>query len=211
MCGSSAVVLGLLLALSSTAEDGTASLVGVLQDFTGARIAGAGAELRSSTGRVFRARSDDSGTYLFSTLPADEYTLKLSSPGFSFLTVKSIHILDGAQQVLPPLTLSISICGETHAILDYLRMQPAEVHGGTLRGRVDLDLGPNRKGRTAPPIPDAHVALICGKGTICGATKTGSNGQFLFSEVVPNTLRVRITKPGFYPLEETGFEAKEGF
>ena len=59
------------------------------------------------------------GVYHFSGLPTDEYTLKLFSPGFKSLTVKSIHILESEQKSIPTLQLevgSMADCGG-HACL----------------------------------------------------------------------------------------------
>src|ERR1700735_2266286 len=99
-----------LLTPSLVAQQGTAGLTGKVKDITGAEVSVLKAELQSVTvsSRKFRATADSSGTYSFSGLPPDEYMLKLLSPGFSTLTVKSIHILECEQKSLRDLQLEVA-------------------------------------------------------------------------------------------------------
>ena len=204
--------LSLFLVLPSVAQDATASLTGVVQAITREGLPHALAELRSETspGRAFRTQADNSGTYRFSGLPADEYTLKLGSAGFSQRTVKSIHISEGEQKLLPSLKLSVGSvadCGG-HAVLNYLRLLPSSGYVGNLRGSVRLDRGPMV--RSGPAITGADVTLICGRGTVCGSTKTNSSGEFIFTNLSPGTFTIRVVRAGFYQLDKPGYHIEEG-
>lgn len=206
-------MLSIFLVLPMAAQDDAASLTGVIQDFTGTRISGALAELRSDTGRVFRTHADDSGTYRFTGLPPDQYQLKLSSPGFKWLEVRSINIVAGSPTVLPPLILWVSSCVYNGPAIDHLQWLSSGSPVGTLRGSVLLDLGPKPKSSTPPAITDADVTLFCDNGSICGATKTDSKGEFVFDHHAPGAFRLRVTKPGFYVYEVERpffFEISEG-
>lgn len=200
-----------LLTLTSVAQDGTASLTGVVKDITGVGISGTHAELRSETAsdRSFRTAADSTGVYHFSGLLTGEYTLKLSGPGFKSLTVKSIHISEDEQKSLPTLQLEVGSvgCGGHSVPLDYIRLLPPGDHIGNLGGSVRIDRGP-MVGKS-PPIAGADVTLMCSRGKVC-RTKTDSNGEFVFKALPPGNLAVRVTRPGFYPLTVPGYAIEEG-
>jgi hypothetical protein len=201
-----------LLTLPSVAQDGTAGLRGRVKDITGAGVSGTQAELLSETvsDRRFRTSADSTGVYHFSGLPTDEYTLKLLSPGFKALTVKSIHILESEQKSLPTLQLqvgSVADCGG-HAVLDYIRFLSSGDHFGDLVGSIRIEQEPFVV--KSQPIADANVTLICATGKVCGATKTNSDGEFAFKALPPGTLSVRVDHTGFYPLNEPGYTIEEG-
>jgi hypothetical protein len=205
------IVSGLcFLALSSVAQDGTASLTGIVKDITGAGVPGTRAELslESAPDTKFEAITDAMGAYHFSGLPAGDYTLKLLCPGFKYLTVKLIHVLDGDRKSLPDLQLEIaaSACGPPSAYLDHKRILPSGSHTGDLGGSVRLD-----QQKEAPPIAGIDVTLICNTGKDCGATKTDSNGEFIFRALSSGYFSIRFASPGFYPLNQFGFWVEEGF
>jgi Carboxypeptidase regulatory-like domain len=131
----------------------------------------------------------------------------LLSPGFQSLTVKSIQIVEGELKSVPDLRLKIGDCGG-HAVRDYIRFLPWGVRVGNLGGSVRLDQGP-LVGKS-PPIAGADVTLICGLGTACGATKTDSNGDFIFKNLPPGSLSVRVNLEGFYPINEHDYTVEEG-
>jgi hypothetical protein len=194
-----AIALG-MLTLPSSAQDGTASLTGKVQDITGAIIPGFVAELESeqAPGNRFRTVGDAAGVYRFSGLPAGEYDLKLAQAGFSHLTVKSTLILNGEQRTMPDLQLAIGATGcSGDAVLDYIRFLPLRNSTGNLGRTVRLDEGP-MVGESRP-MSGAHVTLVCGTGKSCGATRTDSHGQFLFKALPPGNFSVRVTNAGYYP------------
>jgi hypothetical protein len=117
--------------------------------------------------------------------------------------------LDGEHKLLPTLQLEISdfACGRRPA-LDFMRFLPSADQGGTLVGSVRVD-----QKKKPPPIAGVDVTLICGAGNVCGSTKTDSNGEFAFKAAPPGygNLSVRLSRKGFYPLDDPGFSVQEGF
>jgi len=113
-------------------------------DITGAKVAHTKAELYAQLepAKVYRTTADDHGVYRFTGLTAGEYALKLFSPGFKELRVKSIGIVDGRQKLMPALELTTGLtCGAGGPAFDYFRFLPSGNHVGNLGGSVRLDLG----------------------------------------------------------------------
>jgi len=191
------------------AQDATASLSGEVRDVTGVALHGVGVELRSEKGRLFKSTSDPAGTYAFSNLPADEYTLKIGAPGFTLMTVQDIVVADAERKVIPPLTLNVAMnCGE-HAIPKYLRLVPSDGHGASFRGTVKVDRGFDKPyGR---PVKDAQVTLACPGGTACKTAKTDVNGEFLFTDLNTGSYSLRVQHSGFYKVQATGYDIQDGF
>jgi hypothetical protein len=206
-----AIALFFCGAAVSVAQDGTASLMGSVRDITGVGVSRAYAELQSenSQGRAFRVQADDSGTYRFSHLAAGEYSLKLGSPGWESLTIKSIRVSDSEEKLLPPVELAVVDLTCSGHTPDYLVLLPTERHAGALRGSVLTDRGPRRI--DGPPIADAEVTLLCAPGKICGSARTDSKGEFAFHLVPLGDLTVRVRRTGFYPLDVTGHRVQAGF
>jgi len=200
-----------LLMPPSVAQVGSAGLTGKVKDITGAAVSSTRAELLPDavSDRRFRTSADSAGIYHFSGLPTGEYTLKLFSPGFKSLTVKSIHILESEQKSLPTLQLQVGSNADCagHAVLDYIRFLPTGDHVGNLVGSIRIEQAPFVV--KSPPISDADVTLICGTD-ICGATKTNADGMFVFPTLPPGNLSVRVNRIGFYPLIEPGYTTEEG-
>jgi hypothetical protein len=196
-----------ILTLPAAAQDLTASLTGRAQDPAGAIIPGAVAELESERApiRRFRTVTDGVGVYSFSGVPAGEYDLKLSRPGFNPLTVKSTLVLDGEHRTMPTLHLDVSLpCGGT--LRDHIRFLPPEDHAGNLGGTVRFDEGREQ----TIPISGATVTLMCPTGKTCGEAKTDSDGAFLFKGLPPGEFSVRVTKAGFYPQDAWPYTVEEG-
>ncbi|MBZ5575968.1 MAG: carboxypeptidase-like regulatory domain-containing protein [Acidobacteriia bacterium] len=196
-----------LLSLPLAGQEGTATLSGKMQNILGVGISGGLAELRAErpAGRLFQARSDDSGSFHFSGLPGDGYTLKLQSGGFVSLTIRSIQIGDREQKSLPSTELAVSgFCGE-HAVIDYLRLLAV----GGFNGSIRRDQGPKNAG--GAPVANADVTLICRGGVACRSTKTNSVGEFQFEGLSAGGYTVRVTHQGFYPLDEPGYAVQGGF
>lgn len=198
-----------LFALPSLAQD-RASLTGKVKDITGAGIPGTQADLQSETvpDRRFRTSADSTGVYHFPGLPADEYALRLFSPGFRSLTVRSIDISEREQKALPVLQLevgSVADCGG-HAVLDYIRILPPGDHFGNLSGSINRG-PPVGKGA---PVEGADVILVCDTGKVCGATKSNADGEFTFKALPPGSLSVNVSVEGFYTLSEPGYTIEDG-
>jgi hypothetical protein len=190
----------------SPAQGGTASLTGKVQDFAGAIIPGAVAELESEQTPLsrFRTVTDGAGVFRLFGLPAGEYNLKLSRPGFDTLTVKSTLIMNGEQKTMPTLQLDLNACFGTPR--DHIRFLPPGDHAGSLSGTVRSDEGREQ----TTPISGAYVTLICTAGKPCGAVKTDSNGEFQFKALPPGEFSVRLTHAGFYPASGPPFTVEDG-
>jgi hypothetical protein len=204
----SAVGFGSILA----AQTRSASIAGRVQDITRAAIAGVHAELRlaSEEGRVFSTTTTDAdGMFEFRNLPPENYALRLISPGFKWLTIKSIYVVDGEHKALPVLELSISeiaSCGG-RAVLDYMRLlTPGD--SGNVGGTVHIDLGPLVG--NSPPVQDAEVVLLCSGATPCRTTKTDAQGRFLFAKFPAGNHGIRASHADFYAAKLPGYIAQDG-
>lgn len=193
------------------AQDGTATVSGQLRDIRGVPISGAGAELRSekAPGRLFKATTNDLGTYVFSDLPVDEYTLKVGASGFKLITITGIVLADSERKTIPPLQLSLGMdCGE-YANPEQLRLLSSDGHGASFTGTVKVDRGPGKPyGR---PVKGAQVTLVCPSGAACGRAKSDVNGGFTFPDVPAGNYSLRVQHSGFYPLQASGYHIQAGF
>lgn len=197
-----------LLAAPSVAQEDTASLAGKVEDVRRVGIKGTQADLRSekAPSKSYRVVTDDLGVYRFPALLGEAYTLELQQAGFRRITIKSIYVLEGEQKVLPTLRMDVGLMGcSPNAVVDYLRL---EKHQGSLAGTIKVDRGPLHNDGAL--IGSARVTLICGNGTVCGATTTNAKGEFAFQNLSPGNYSIRANHLGFYPLEETGYEVREG-
>jgi hypothetical protein len=190
------------LALPLVAQVSTATLTGKVKDITGAGVHGTVAELQLERAPInpFQTVSDATGVFHFAALPAGEYTLRLSTGGFQRLTIKAIQILDGEQKSIPVLELvlgNMNCAGG--AVSDHIRFLPPGDNVGSLGGTVRLDEGP-LVGKSMV-IAGVDVTLTCSTGKTCGAVKTDSQGEFLFTDLPPGDFSVRVTAPGFYRTE----------
>ena len=173
-----------------------AGLTGRVLDSTGRGVSGTRAELHSGSGDFIRTRADGEGVYRFDSLPPGDYTLKLQSPGFATLSVKSIHVVGGEQRSLLSLELSVSMCG-SDAVREYRALEPG-VRTGTIAGIVSV-----WNPRNAHLVKAADVTLVCGNKT-CGTTKTNAPGEFRFADLAPGDYGFRVRHAGYYPREEPG-------
>lgn len=90
--------------------DRSASITGRVQDVTGAVVAGVRTELRPESDeiRVLTTTNTDAfGSFNIGNLTEGNYVLRLMSPGFKWLTIKSIYLSEGEHKALPTLELSI--------------------------------------------------------------------------------------------------------
>ncbi len=129
-------------------------------------------------------------------------------PGFAVVTVKMIQIGEGEQKAIPPVELRISDCGSPGPRLDYLRLLPSDASGGTIRGSVRLDRGWNKT--SGPPVKGANIVLVCSGDAACPSTRTDSNGEFVFEDLPPENYTVRVSRPGFYPLDMPFYNVQKG-
>jgi hypothetical protein len=192
------------------AQDTSATVSGEVRDIIGVAIAATNAELKlqDPPGSIYSVRTDNEGKFRFSGLPPGTYTLKLAQPGFKELTLKSIQVESGEQKILPLLRLDVSTGACGGAVIDYFQLLSTEQLVGNLRGHVLHE----QKRYPGPAIAHAVVKLLCDDGKVCGETKTDVNGEFILVNLsAQDGYTIRVTHPGFYPLEESGYEIREGF
>jgi hypothetical protein len=194
------------------AQEQTSSLTGKVRDVTGVGIPGVVLELKAekAPSGEFRSAANSDGVYNFYGVPAGQYTLKLASPGFKWLTVKGTEIAAGEGKSLPPLQLNIgevADCGG-HGVLDYIRLLMPAGATGDLAGSVHADTAP--VGGKTPPIGGAEVTLICGVSKVCGTTRTDANGAFLFKAQRPGYSSIRVRRQGYYEINLPGYTIVEG-
>ena len=168
-----------------------ASLTGSVVDVAGASIAHAMVELESGT-KKYQGRTDDTGGYQFSNLPAGEYSLKFTGEGFNWLTVKSIRLSDTETKRIPEITLTPDPLCEFPPRRDFVRLLP-DVVFGQLSGSV------------VPAAAGVDVILICRTFRACGSTKTDSSGHFSFEMLSAGAYGLSFHRDGFFPEEPTGY------
>jgi hypothetical protein len=187
--------------LPSVGQDLTASVTGKVQDVTSVVVPGVVAELRSP-GKEFRTRADSNGVCRFSELPQGEYTLKLQTPGFNTLTIKSIPLSEGEQKSIQVLDLAIGgMCGNDYIPWpEYYHLLASASRVGNLVGSVAVEPGPTVS--RIRPVSGAEVSLICAEGIVCRKTKTDSKGAFVFMGLSPGKFTLHVDRAGFYPATE---------
>jgi len=202
-----AVVIAIVGAGVLAAQDTSATLSGEISGPGGAAVGALNVELTLAEPpqTTFSLRLNDEGKFEFRVLPPGTYTLTVAQLGFRTLKVKSILVASAEQQILPPLSVEVAgSCGSGGPTLEYLELLPTKQHVGNLSGHVERD--------EAHPIARATVKLFCEERKVCGETKTNPNGEFIFFNLPPRgDITIRVTRPGFYSAEGTGYEVREGF
>ncbi len=90
-----------------------AQVSGVVTDSSGAPIARSSVELRSAAAAMASATTDDSGAFLFPTVPPGAYTLRASSPGFDPVSLP----ISLSAAPLSGLRLSLKIRGTSETVV----------------------------------------------------------------------------------------------
>jgi len=123
--------------------------------------------------------------------------------GFRTLTLKSIRLASGEQNILPRLRLTVDPSdGGGPPVVDHLELATDE-RVGNLSGRVMRD--ENRA------IARAKANLFCDEQA-CGETKTDAKGEFIFFSLSPrDDYTIRVTHPGYCPQEGTDYEVQAGY
>ncbi len=100
-----ALFLFLLAASSLCGQITSGSLRGVVQDATGARIAGASIEVRmSASAFIRRATSDNRGDFLLENLSPGQYEISVSAPDFATVSAKATIAISMAHDIVVTLT-----------------------------------------------------------------------------------------------------------
>jgi Carboxypeptidase regulatory-like domain len=209
---------GVFLSSALQAQDGSASLTGIVQDPNTAIIAGAPVTLQSETipQRIFREQSDATGKFHFSDIPPDRYALIIQVQGFKWSVSDSMVLSTGEQKEIDPIKLDV-LQGPVRpkdAPLEASEVRLVFPRGddGTLVGKV-IDLESLRSIVVSPstnigaavknpesvaPLADVQVTLMCDKSRVCGTTRTGADGSFRFRNLTPGTYGLRLQRPGYY-------------
>ncbi|MGA7633297.1 MAG: carboxypeptidase-like regulatory domain-containing protein, partial [Terriglobales bacterium] len=109
------ILVLLLLASLATAQVGSASLGGVVQDPSGAAVANATVtleEVLSGSPRV--VKSNAAGEFSFAAVPSGDYNLKVEKAGFSNYVQKSVHLDPGDSRTLTDVRLAVG--GQTQTV-----------------------------------------------------------------------------------------------
>ena len=109
-------VLGVLFGLSflSFGQTVTGSVNGTLVDPSGASIPGAECKLTSLLTRgEFNTISGPAGIFVFNTVPAGAYTLKVSAKGFQMLEVANVNVTISEVRSLGKLALNVGAVNES--------------------------------------------------------------------------------------------------
>jgi len=182
--------IALIAAVLLTPLSEAASLTGSVVDVTGAYIPRAGVELDSSA-QKYQTQTDDAGVYQFANLPAGEYTLTIRVPGFRYLTIRAIRLLDPEQKRIPDVPLEIATCPWPPS-RDLILLAPGDTFG-RLAGSV------------TPPMAEVEVTLVCRTFSPCRSAKTDSTGRFVFETLSPGVYGLNFRRDGFYPVNATGY------
>lgn len=106
----------LLLLLTDAFAQGGASITGRVTDEQGASIAGAEVRLRSRSGLVILARSDERGTYAFNGLGPGDYFLEAKAQGFAVRSSDELRVVRG-QVFNYDLTLAVEAVNENVVVV----------------------------------------------------------------------------------------------
>jgi len=177
------------------AQDGTASLTGVLQYRDGAALVGVYVVLESAAGAAYQTTTDEKGGYRLSGLPAGSYTVTVRAAVY---TVKmKVDLLADEQRLLPPVRFALAVAGDCFPIEaepERSRFPSAGPSLGGLAGNVKSEQG---------PIAGARVWLECRFGQCKEDSKsdtTDSGGNFEFVNLRPGGYNLNVQQSGFFPL-----------
>jgi len=154
-------------------------------------IIGAKVELHSQM-QTFAGEADRTGHYRVEGISAGEYEFQVRSDGFKTYEIKSIRIADGQQLRMPDTQLDVAaMCGRPSR--ESMRILPEAPASGILKNSVYP---------LWPPFSPITVTLVCGGGRLCGSTKANWTGKFEFRGLASGWYDLRVSRKGFYPLEE---------
>jgi Carboxypeptidase regulatory-like domain len=167
--------------LPSFAQDHSASLVGRIEDSSGAGLSGAYLTVDSTSGRFHQlSRAGVDGTFRFSGLPLGTYLLRSSPLGFASVKA-TLSLRAGEQRSLPDLTLVSVAANDCPPAIDpkrtgFLAKGSPEALAGTVHGTVQRGSAP------AVGVGATICQLVC-RDLI--AARSDSQGNFHFEKLVP--------------------------
>jgi carboxypeptidase family protein len=134
------ITTGLLLAIvlitvcNLSAQDGSTTLQGIIEDSTGARIASASITVTDPTrGIHLKTVTDSQGLFHFAILPPGRYDVTASAPGMATRTSRGIELLVGGVSVVQ---LRLPTAGPTQTITVSATAVPLETQTGDVSGVV---------------------------------------------------------------------------
>jgi hypothetical protein len=183
----------LLFLIASPAAAQTATLTGLVQDETGAAIAGATAELLNpTTGQTRTILTGSDGNYSFPALQPAAYTLKVSAPGMTSVTVRGVE-LQVDQIGRRNVTLSVAAVSQEITIAGgapLLQTEEASTgHVIETRQVTDLPLNGRNFKQLALLLPGTIAAT---KQSTDGTTFNIPRAQFVSNGVLDQTYSYRI-------------------
>jgi hypothetical protein len=178
------------------AQDTSATVSGVAPFQSDVRMT-----LQTAPHTSFSIRSDDFGKFRFTKLPAGKYALTAEVRGCPRVTLMSVQVSSGEQQLPPMQFVACGICGSPAPA--YYELHRKDQGVGNLSGSVMRD--------ELHPIARATVELLCNEREVCSQSKTDSHGNFAFLGLSPDTVyAIRFTRSGFYPWESFGYRVQAG-
>ncbi|HSZ00403.1 MAG TPA: MG2 domain-containing protein [Terriglobales bacterium] len=142
--------IGINIEQQRGAFNGRAEVTGTVTDSTGAVIAGASVELRSTSGKIRRATTDTVGRFSFSGLPEGSYTVEISARGFE--SANSTFTLRERNRAVLSATLSVGQASEV-----------VEVQAGAMEVQTT--------GAQLAAVPQGVGGMVDGAFTAAGAAK----------------------------------------
>jgi len=207
---------GLLMTALAPAQEALGSLTGILQDPTGAVVAGAPVTLQSETNpeRHFSGRSNTLGKYEFPAVLPDRYSLVVQVQGFKWSVQDSIVLAASEQKELQPIRLEV-LQGPSKpkdSPLEAFDVRLVFPHGdhGDLAGRVVYRGADTKDPGKVAPLAETQLTLLCDESRICGSTPTAADGTFRFHDLTPGLYGLRVQRGGFYVGEFRRVEVHRG-
>ncbi len=109
-----AIAVLMIVMTSLAAAQSSATVAGSVKDAQGAMIPGATITLVSETrGITFETQSNEAGDFVFSSVPGDTYTVRISMDGFRTSERKGVAASPGDRVAVPPMTIEVGELTET--------------------------------------------------------------------------------------------------
>jgi Carboxypeptidase regulatory-like domain/TonB-dependent Receptor Plug Domain len=208
--------------LSLFAQTLSGSITGAVQDASGAVIPGAQVKiLNQDQGTTTQQTiTNEAGIYLFSTLPAANYTVTVELPGFKTYSKKDIKLFVNDKMGLPPIVLEVGSQGESVTVEAQsvtLETVTAE-RSGVVTGRQMLDIALNGRDftRLLKTVPGAPADAVSGSTTFNGQRANQNNftvdGQTVTDSGVNQQFAYRISMDAIaeFKVSTTGQSAEFG-
>ena len=108
------IAVGVLAMTSVASAQSSATIAGSVKDAQGGVIPGATITLVSETrGITFETQSNDAGDFVFSSVPGDTYTVRVSMDGFRTSERKGVAASPGDRVAVPAMTVEVGELAET--------------------------------------------------------------------------------------------------